>query len=328
MRHRNLAANAAAVTTAWHWTASDRLLLMLPLFHVHGLCVGMHGTWTVGGTVDLRRKFDVAEAIETIDGGEVTMFFGVPTMYVRLVAEASARGRAPRPIRLYVSGSAPLSAQVFGEFEAAFGQAILERYGMTETIMNLTNPFDGERRPGTVGAPFPGQEARIVDVRSRVPVAPEVDGEIQVRGPHVFAGYWERPDATAEAFDADGWFNTGDLGRVSADGYVTITGRAKELIITGGYNVYPREVEEVLMAHPGVADAGVVGMPDAEFGEQIVAAVVRRPGVPEVDAPTLVEFCRENLAAYKKPKRIVFVEALPRNAMGKVVKGEVKVLVG
>ncbi len=328
LRHRNLAANAAAVTTAWHWTASDLLLLMLPLFHVHGLCVGMHGTWTVGGTVDLRRKFDVAEAIETIDGGEVTMFFGVPTMYVRMVAEATARGRAPRPIRLYVSGSAPLSAQVFGEFEATFGQAILERYGMTETIMNLTNPYDGERRPGTVGAPFPGQEARIVDVRSRVPVAPEVDGEIQVRGPHVFAGYWERPDATAEAFDADGWFNTGDLGRASADGYVTITGRAKELIITGGYNVYPREVEEVLMAHPGVADAGVVGMPDAEFGEQIVAAVVRRPGVPEVDAPTLVEFCRENLAAYKKPRRIVFVEALPRNAMGKVVKGEVKVLVG
>ena len=223
-----------------------------------------HGTWTVGGTVDLRRKFDVAEAIETIDGGEVTMFFGVPTMYVRMVAEASARGRAPRPIRLYVSGSAPLSAQVFGEFEATFGQAILERYGMTETIMNLTNPYDGERRPGTVGAPFPGQEARIVDVRSRVPVAPEVDGEIQVRGPHVFAGYWERPDATAEAFDADGWFNTGDLGRASADGYVTITGRAKELIITGGYNVYPREVEEVLMAHPGVADAGVVGMRSEE----------------------------------------------------------------
>jgi malonyl-CoA/methylmalonyl-CoA synthetase len=327
LRHRNLAANAVAVTTAWHWTATDRLLLMLPLFHVHGLCVGMHGTWSVGGTVDLRRTFDVAEAFDVIDRGGATMFFGVPTMYVRMVAEASARGRAPRPIRLYVSGSAPLSAQVFEEFKATFGQAILERYGMTETIMSLTNPYDGERRPGTVGGPFPGQEARIVGVRSRRPVGPEVDGEIQVRGPHVFAGYWDRPDATAEAFDANGWFNTGDLGRVSADGYVTITGRAKELIITGGYNVYPREVEEILMAHPGVAEAGVVGMPDAEFGEQIVAAVVRRTGVPEVDASTLMTFCRENLAAYKKPKRIVFVEALPRNAMGKVVKGAVKAMV-
>lgn len=328
LRHRNLAANALAVATAWHWTDADRLLLMLPLFHVHGLCVGMHGTWVAGGTVDLRRKFEAAEAFDALDDGGPTMFFGVPTMYVRLVAEARARGRAPGPIRLYVSGSAPLSAQVFGEFAATFGQAILERYGMTETIMNLTNPYAGERRPGTVGGPFPGQEARIVDVRSRLAVGPEADGEIQVRGPHVFAGYWDRPDATAEAFDAGGWFNTGDLGRASADGYVTITGRAKELIITGGYNVYPREVEEVLMAHPGVAEAAVVGMPDAEFGEQIVAAVVRRAGVPEVDAASLVEFCREHLAAYKKPRRVAFVAALPRNAMGKVVKGEVKVLVG
>ena len=328
LRHRNLAANAVAVTTAWHWTAADRLLLMLPLFHVHGLCVGMHGTFVTGGTVDLRRRFDASEGLETLARGETTMFFGVPTMYTRLIAEVSGRSQPPPPIRLYVSGSAPLSAQTFADFEAGFGQAILERYGMTETIMNLTNPYAGERRPGTVGGPFPGQEARIVDVRSRVPVGPEVDGEIQVRGPHVFAGYWDRPDATAEAFDAEGWFNTGDLGRASADGYVTITGRAKELIISGGYNIYPREVEEILEAHPAVLEAAVVGMPDAEFGEQVVAAVVRRPDMTDVMPDALIEFCRDQVASYKKPRRIVFVEALPRNAMGKVVKGEVKVLVG
>ena len=327
LRHRNLAANAVAVTTAWHWSGSDRLLLMLPLFHVHGLCVGMHGTFVTGGTVDLRRKFEASEALDVLTRGDTTMFFGVPTMYTRLIAEASGRSHRPPPIRLYVSGSAPLSAQTFAEFEAGFGQAILERYGMTETIMNLTNPFDGERRAGTVGGPFPGQEARIVDVRSRVPVVPEVDGEIQVRGPHVFAGYWNRPDATEEAFDADGWFNTGDLGRASADGYVTITGRAKELIISGGYNIYPREVEEILEAHPAVLEAAVVGMPDADFGEQVVAAVVRRPGVPDVSPDALIEFCRDQVASYKKPRRIVFVDALPRNAMGKVVKGDVKVLV-
>ena len=171
-------------------------------------------------------------------------------MYTRLVAEAERQGAPARPLRLFVSGSAPLSSQVFAAFERLFGQRILERYGMTETIMNLTNPYEGERRPGTVGGPFPGQEARVVDVRTRQPLPPGEIGEIEVRGPHVFAGYWNRPDATAEAFTADGWFKTGDLGWCSADGYYTITGRARELIISGGYNVYPREVEDVLAEPP------------------------------------------------------------------------------
>lgn len=328
LRHHNLASNAVAIVRAWHWTDTDRLLLTLPLFHVHGLCVGMHGTFVAGAMVDLRRKFDATEVLDTIDHGTTTMFFGVPTMYTRLIAEASARAHRPPPLRLYVSGSAPLSAHTFAEFQEQFGQPILERYGMTETIMNLTNPYDGERRPGTVGAPFPGQAARIVDVRTRLPVGPEVDGEIQVRGPHVFSGYWERPDATAEAFDADGWFNTGDLGRTSVDGYTTITGRAKELIISGGYNIYPREVEEVLEGHPAVLEAAVVGLPDAEFGEQVAAAVVCHAGSSGVTAEALIDFCRDQVASYKKPRRIVFVDALPRNAMGKVVKHEVKILVG
>ncbi|HEU5369458.1 MAG TPA: AMP-binding protein, partial [Ktedonobacterales bacterium] len=191
--------------------------------------------------------------------------------------------------------------------------------GMTETIMNLTNPYEGERRAGTVGGPFPGQEARVVDARTREPLPAGEIGEIEVRGPHVFSGYWNRPDATAEAFSADGWFKTGDLGWRSEDGYFTITGRARELIISGGYNVYPREVEDVLAAHPAVAEVAVVGQPDSDLGEQVVAVVVPREG-QQPDADEIIAFCRERLASYKKPRQVVFVEALPRNALGKVQK--------
>jgi malonyl-CoA/methylmalonyl-CoA synthetase len=323
LRHRNLAANSLAVTQAWGWSEADRLLLTLPLFHAHGLFVGIHGALVTASTVDLRRRFDAAEVYDTLLRGETTMFFGVPTMYGRLIAEARQRDRRPLPLRLYVSGSAPLSVQTFTDFERLFGQRILERYGMTETVMNLTNPFLGERRPGTVGTPFPGQEARIVELRTRAVITDERPGEIQVRGPHVFAGYWERPDATAEAFDVDGWFNTGDLGWRSADGYYTISGRARELIITGGYNVYPREVEDVLASHPQVAEVAVFGAPDPDFGEQVVAAVVRRSTenfAQLVSADDLVAFCRDQLASYKKPRHIVFVDQLPRNALGKVQK--------
>jgi len=317
---RNLLANARAVTQAWHWTERDRLLLTLPLFHAHGLMVGMHGTLLTGASVILRGKFEAADALKTIsDDPTVTLFFGVPTMYGRLLAEAERLGAPPRPLRLFVSGSAPLSPQVFGEFERVFGQRILERYGMTETIMNMTNPYEGERRPGTVGGPFPGQEARVVGVSDRRPLPPDEIGEIEVRGPHVFAGYWNRPNATAEAFSADGWFKTGDLGWRSADGYYTITGRARELIISGGYNIYPREVEDVLAEHPAIAEVAVLGAPDADLGEQVVAVVVPKAGRTP-DAAEIIAYCRERLASYKKPRRVLFVEALPRNALGKVQK--------
>ena len=320
--HRNLVANAEAVCTAWRWTADDVLLLTLPLFHVHGLMVGAHGTFFTGSSAELHRKFDAATVYDALLSGRVTMFFGVPTMYTRLLREAEDRGERPRPLRLYVSGSAPLSPQAFEEFERRFGERILERYGMTETIMNLTNPYDGERRPGTVGVPFPGQEARVVDVKSREPLPAGEVGEIEVRGPHVFSGYWNRPDATEESFDKDGWFRTGDLGYVSDDGYFTISGRAKELIISGGYNVYPREVEEVLEGCPGVSEVAVVGVPDPEFGERVIAAVVRDD--PNLSAEKVKEFCREDLASYKKPREVVFVDALPRNALGKVLKHRVR----
>ena len=324
--HRNLVANIKAICEAWRWTADGHLLLTLPLFHTHGLMVGAHGTLFAGASAELRRKFDASEVYDALLGGSFTMFFGVPTMYTRLLREAETREEGPRPLRLYVSGSAALSSQAFGEFERLFGERILERYGMTETGMNLTNPYDGERRPGTVGGPFPGQEARVVGVEGREILPAGEVGEIEVRGPHVFEGYLNRPEATAEVFDADGWFATGDLGSVSEDGYYTISGRAKELIISGGYNVYPREVEEVIESCPGVSEVAVIGLPDEEFGEQVTAAVVRGAG-PEgsgLTAEKVTDFCREDLAGYKKPRRVVFVEALPRNAMGKVLKHEVR----
>ena len=320
--HRNLVANIKAVCEAWRWTADDHLLLSLPLFHVHGLMVGAHGTFFTGASAELHRKFDAATLYDALLSGRVTMFFGVPTMYTRLLREAEVREERPRPLRLYVSGSAPLSPQAFEEFEHLFGERILERYGMTETIMNLTNPYDGERKPGTVGMPFPGQEARVVDVKSRERLPAGEVGEIEVRGPHVFAGYWNRPDATEESFDEDGWFRTGDLGYVDEDGYFVISGRAKELIISGGYNVYPREVEEAIEGCPGVSEVAVVGLPDPEYGERVVAAVVRDD--PSLSAGKVAEFCREGLASFKKPREVVFVDELPRNALGKVLKHEVR----
>ena len=317
--HRNLLANVRAVTEAWRWTEQDRLLLTLPLFHTHGLMVGLHGTLYSGGSVDLRRRFAAPEVLSALqEDASLTMFFGVPTMYGRLVEEARRGGVRPRALRLLVSGSAPLSPQLFHDVEETFGQRILERYGMTETLMNTTNPYEGERRPGTVGMPYPGQEARVVDVRTRQPLPDGETGEIEVRGPHVFAGYWQRPDATAESFDAEGWFRTGDLGLRDSDGYFQITGRARELIISGGFNVYPREVEEVLATHPGVAEVAVLGLPDPDFGEQVVAVVVPRAPAPAAQA--LADFCKDRLASFKKPRRVEFVDALPRNALGKVQK--------
>jgi malonyl-CoA/methylmalonyl-CoA synthetase len=320
--HRNLVANAQAVCEAWHWTGEDTLFLALPLFHSHGLMVGAHGTFLTGANAELHRKFDAAAAYDALLDGRVTMFFGVPTMYTRLLREAEGRDERPRPIRLYVSGSAPLSTQAFDEFEGLFGERILERYGMTETIMNLTNPYEGERRPGTVGRPFPGQEARVVAVETREPLADGEIGEIEVRGPNVFPGYWNRPDATEESFDAEGWFATGDLGSVGEDCYFTISGRAKELIISGGFNVYPREVEDVIEGCPGVSEVAVVGLPDPEFGESVVAVVV--PEDPGLTAEKVTSFCREELASYKKPREVVFVDDLPRNALGKVLKHRIR----
>ena len=318
LSHANLAANIQAVSQAWQWRAADRLLLMLPLFHVHGLGVGLHGTLTNGAQVDLRPRFDPLDALTTLAQGETSLFFGVPTMYTRLLAQAQARpDLRPAGVRLFVSGSAPLSPDVFQDFERVFGQTILERYGMTETGMLTTNPLHGPRRAGTVGRPFPGQ-AVLVGAPGRPAPVGQV-GAVWTRGPNVFSGYWRNPKATEAAFEGE-WFNTGDLGFLDEDGVLTLVGRARELIITGGFNVYPREVEETLLTHPAVAEAAVIGLPDPDLGERVVAVVVARPEGPTATADELMEFCRAHLAPYKKPRQVVFAPSLPRNAMGKIRK--------
>jgi malonyl-CoA/methylmalonyl-CoA synthetase len=321
LSHRNCVANVRAVTMAWRWNENDHLLLALPLFHAHGLLVGMHGTLFIGARVTLRPKFEATDILARLQADpSITLFFGVPTMYARLLAEAQKQGVPTHLPRLFVSSLAPLSSQLFADFARLFGRTLLERYGMTETMVSLSNPYDGERRAGTVGYPLPGQEARVVDMHTRQPLPTGQIGEIEVKGPHVFSGYWQRPDATAEAFEPDGWFNTGDLGWCSADGYYTLTGRAHDLIISGGYNIYPREIEEVLEDHPDVAEVAVIGLPDSEMGEQVVAVVVPKEGsTPTTD--DIIAFFREHLASYKKPRQVIFTpEALPRNALGKVQK--------
>ena len=313
LSHGNLLAGAEAVTLAWRWTAADRLLLCLPLFHAHGLCVGLHGTLLAGASAVLLPGFELDGVLDAIAEHEATMFFGVPTMYHRFAG--SPRAGELRRLRLCVSGSAPLPAELHVQLQAAAGQRILERYGMTETLMNVSNPFDGERRPGSVGLPLPGCEVRLDGAGGS-------EGEIQLRGPNVFAGYWRNEQATREAFTDDGWFRSGDLGALDPDGYLRILGRAKELIISGGFNVYPREVEDVLLAHPGVAEAAVVGTPSAEWGEVVTAFVVAAdPAAPPAEAE-LSAHCEGELAAFKRPRLWRFVDGLPRNALGKVVKRE------
>jgi malonyl-CoA/methylmalonyl-CoA synthetase len=301
LTHGNLLASATAVNLAWRWQPDDRLLLTLPLFHVHGLGVGLFGSLCAGAEIVLRPRFDPA------DSGGTSMFFGVPTIYHRLVQ--SGEVSALRRLRLLVSGSAPLPASLAHEVAERTGQLPLERYGMTETVMLTSNPYDGPRKPGTVGFALPGVDLRLAD-----------DDEVQVRGPNVIGGYYERPDADAEAFTADGWFRTGDLGRLDEDGYLTLVGRSKELIITGGYNVHPREVEEVLGTHPAVREVAVIGRPSDTWGEEVTAVVVAER---EVEPDELKQFAARELVSYKVPKRVEFVDRLPRNAMGKLVRGQV-----
>jgi malonyl-CoA/methylmalonyl-CoA synthetase len=305
LSHANCLASAAGLATAWQWTERDRLLLALPLFHMHGLGVGLHGTLFTGASAVLYRSFRADDILAGIPSHQATLFFGVPTMYHRLAnhPEAVALGS----LRLCVSGSAPLPAALYAQIEKVSGQRVLERYGMTETLMLVSNPFSGERRPGSVGLPLPGVELRL-----------EGDpAEIQVRGPNVFAGYWERPEANTDAFTDDGWFHTGDLGAQHEDGYVQIVGRAKELIISGGFNVYPREVEDRIREHPEIEDVAVVGEESEEWGERVVAYIVAS-GPVELEG--LRKFIGEKLAPYKHPRALHPVDALPRNALGKVQK--------
>ncbi|MBI5304490.1 MAG: AMP-binding protein [Chloroflexi bacterium] len=330
LSHDNFVANITGLANAWALTANDTLLLALPLFHTHGLGVALHGALTVGCTTILQRTFRADRALDALMNENVTLFMGVPTMYVRLIEEAHKRGmnRVQLPeMRLFVSGSAPLGVETFEQFETIFGHKILERYGMTETVMNISNLYAGARIPGTVGVPLPGVTACVGDERGNALSDGEV-GEILLRGSNVFRGYWRAPEKTTESFitDAEGnrWFRTGDLGkRDPTNGYLTLLSRRSDLIISGGYNIYPREVEELLLTHPAILDVAVVGAHDAALGQVPVAFVVPRAD-HAARAEDLIEFCRVHLARYKAPRTITFLDALPRNAMGKVEKQKLK----
>jgi len=313
LSHGNLLASSESVRRAWRWTDADRLVLALPLFHIHGLGVGLQGTLLAGASAVLLPRFDPDGVLDAVAAHDATLFFGVPTMYARLAT--SARLAELGRLRLCVSGSAPLPPAVFEQLADGSGQRILERYGMTETGMNVSNPYDGERRPGTVGFPLPDVELRL-----------DISGEVLLRGPNVFGRYWRLPEDTKAAFTEDGWFRTGDIGEHDPDGYLRLVGRARDLIITGGLNVYPREVEDVLREHPAVEDVAVAGVPDPDWGEAVAAWIVpasaSRPGPPA--AGELIAFAADRLARFKCPRRVFLVKSLPRNALGKVLRHELR----
>lgn len=316
LTHNNFAANTVNLLACWRIGADDRFLLALPLFHVHGLGNGLH-CWLVSGCrMRLLERFEHQSAAKEFLDFRPTLFFGVPTVYVRLLDWDRETARTVGGfMRLFVSGSAPLPAQVFEEFRELFGHTILERYGMSETIMNISNPYEGERRPGTVGFPLPGVSVRLLNHELK-PVKDGEIGELYLRGPNVFAGYWRREDATREAF-VDAYFKTGDLSTRSADGYYTLTGRKSDLIISGGFNIYPREIEEFLQEQDEISEAAVVARADKVRGEVPVAYVVVTTAV---DMAVIEGRCREKLASFKIPRAFITVEKLPRNAMGKIQK--------
>ncbi len=320
LSHGNLASNARVLVESWQFTEQDRLLHALPIYHAHGLFVACHCALLSGATMLWMRRFDARRVIEWLP--RATVMMGVPTFYSRLLDQPDFTAETCRNIRLFVSGSAPLPPELWKAFRERTGHAILERYGMSEILMHTSNPYRGERRPGSVGPPFPGSEVRIVDDADR-PLPPGEVGHVQVRGPNVFRGYWRMPEKNREEFTSDGWFRTGDMGYLAADGYLTLVGRAKDLIITGGLNVYPKEVEDAIDALAGVRESAVIGLPHADYGEAVTAVVVPEPG-SRPEETELIDALRKRLAGFKVPKRILFVESLPRNSMGKVQKRDLR----
>jgi malonyl-CoA/methylmalonyl-CoA synthetase len=314
--HRNLASNARTLVDYWGFSARDVLLHALPIFHVHGLFVANHCALLSGARMLWHRRFDAQAVLRDLP--RATVLMGVPTFYTRLLADPAFGPAVCPSMRLFISGSAPLQMETFQQFEARMGQRILERYGMSEAGMITSNPLEGERKGGTVGLPLPGVSVRIADEADRALPQGAVGG-IQIRGSNVFRGYWRMPEKTREEFSADGWFRTGDVGMFDPQGYLSIVGRAKDLIITGGYNVYPKEIELVIDAIPGVLESAVIGLPHPDFGEAVTAVVVPRPGT-DLSESRVIEHVKRELANYKVPKRVILLADLPRNAMGKVQK--------
>ena len=316
LSHGNLASNIAVLHDVWHWQKGDVLLHALPLFHIHGLFVAAHGALYNGSKMIFLSKFDSAEVIRYLPRS--TIFMGVPTYYVRLLADPALSREPCSGMRLFVSGSAPLLADTFAQFAQRSGHTILERYGMSETAMLTSNPYIGERKPSTVGPALPGVSVRVVNAEGIACASGEV-GEIQVKGPNVFKGYWHMPEKTAEAFTADAYFKTGDVGFFDDDLYLSIVGRSKDLIITGGYNVYPKEIEAVIDELPGVLESAVIGVPHPDFGEAVVAVVVPRAGAT-LSEQGIIQTLKNAIANFKVPKQVHVVTELPRNTMGKVQK--------
>ena len=319
LTHDNLLSNARMLKDYWGWRSDDVLIHALPIFHVHGLFVASHGALLAGAKMVWFAKFDARKVIERLP--EATVFMGVPTLYVRLLAEPGLSRQACAHMRLFIAGSAPLLLETFNEWVERTGHTILERYGMSETVMLTSNPYDpaqGERRGGTVGLPLPGVGLRVRDDKGQPLRSGEI-GNIEVKGPNVFKGYWRMPEKTADEFTTDLWFKTGDVGKIGSDGYVTIVGRSKDLIISGGYNVYPAEIEECINQMPGVAESAVVGVRHADFGEAVVAVVVPKPGVA-LDGAAITAALKAQIANFKVPKALFVVNELPRNTMGKVQK--------
>ena len=321
LSHKNLLSNAESLSEAWRFTSEDRLLHALPIFHAHGLFVAINVSLNVGASMIFLPKFDINVVMDKI--GSATTMMGVPTFYTRMLADERCNSKNLSHMRLFVSGSAPLLAETHREFEAKTGQRILERYGMTETTMNSSNPYDGDRRAGTVGFPLPNIELRVVDPETGDELPKGDIGSLEVRGPNVFQGYWRMPEKTAEDFRDDGFFITGDIAKFDEDGYITIIGRSKDLVISGGYNVYPKEVETEIDDLDGVNESAVIGVPHPDFGEAVLAVVVPTSGVKLV-ADQITLPLQKRLAKFKCPKKVVFINALPRNTMGKVQKNELR----
>jgi malonyl-CoA/methylmalonyl-CoA synthetase len=317
LSHGNLTANASTLAELWRFTCDDVLLHALPIFHTHGLFVATNVTLMAGASMICLARFDPEEMLALMH--RATVMMGVPTFYVRLLQHAGLTREAVAGMRLFISGSAPLLAETHRDWAERTGHRILERYGMTETNMNSSNPYDGDRVAGTVGFPLPGVDIRITDPSSGAVLATGEVGMIEIRGPNVFKGYWRMPDKTAADFRSDDYFISGDLGMFDARGYLHIVGRSKDLVISGGFNVYPKEVEAEIDALPGVLEAAVIGLPHRDFGEGVTAVVVARPGAV-LDEQLVLAALDERLAKYKRPKRVLFVEDLPRNTMGKVQK--------
>ncbi|MEQ8361984.1 MAG: acyl-CoA synthetase [Cyclobacteriaceae bacterium] len=316
LSHNNFIANAINLNTCWKITETDRLLIGLPLFHVHGLANGMHCAFIAGATTRLLPRFEHQKIKDECEDFKPTVFYGVPTVYVRLLEKTNEEALSiSSTMRLFVSGSAPLPPQVLDAFREKYGHTILERYGMTETLMNISNPYVGERRAGTVGFPLPGTSVKIITPEGKEAGVDE-EGEIHIKGPNVFSQYWNRPDATLASFE-NGYFKTGDMAVVSEDGYYTLRGRKSELIISGGFNIYPREIEEFLMEQDGIKEAAVIGIADKVRGELPVAFIVTDGNL---DESVLEEKCKQSLASFKVPRKFISVEVLPRTALGKVQK--------